>query len=117
MTIYPSLDLGSKIAVVIGGTSGIGLALAKGLAHAGADVIPTGRRTDLVRSAADEIRRLGRKTLALTSDVTDRDSLEALQQRVEGEVGAVAVWRLYDKGLIAGVCLSVSLLYMPSIRN
>jgi NAD(P)-dependent dehydrogenase (short-subunit alcohol dehydrogenase family) len=91
LTIYPSLDLGSKIAVVIGGTSGIGLALAKGLAHAGADVIPTGRRTDLVRSAADEIRRLGRKTLALTSDVTDRDSLEALQQRVEGEVGAVDI--------------------------
>jgi NAD(P)-dependent dehydrogenase (short-subunit alcohol dehydrogenase family) len=91
LTIYPSLDLGSKTAVVIGGTSGIGLALAKGLAHAGADVIPTGRRTDLVRSAADEIRRLGRKTLALTSDVTDRDSLEALQQRVEGEVGAVDI--------------------------
>lgn len=91
MTIYPSLDLGSKTAVVIGGTSGIGLALAKGLAHAGADVIPTGRRTDLVRSAADEIRRLGRKTLALTSDVTDRDSLEALQQRVEREVGAVDI--------------------------
>ena len=41
---HPGLDLDSKTAVVIGGTSGIGLALAKGLAEAGADVVPTGRR-------------------------------------------------------------------------
>ncbi len=61
----PSLDLKSKVAVVIGGTSGIGLTLAKGLAEAGADVVATGRRADLVRSAADEIRSLGRQSLAL----------------------------------------------------
>ena len=41
---YPALDLKSKTAVVIGGTSGIGLALARGLAEAGADVVSTGRR-------------------------------------------------------------------------
>jgi NAD(P)-dependent dehydrogenase (short-subunit alcohol dehydrogenase family) len=72
------LDLGSKTAVVIGGTSGIGLTLAKGLAQAGADVIPSGRRTELVQSAADEIGEMGRQTLAVPSDVTDRASLEAL---------------------------------------
>ena len=49
----PSLDLKSKVAVVIGGTSGIGLTLAKGLAEAGADVVATGRRADLVKSAGD----------------------------------------------------------------
>ncbi len=43
---HPALDLHGKTAVVIGGTSGIGLTLAKGLAQAGADVVPTGRRTD-----------------------------------------------------------------------
>ena len=56
---HPALDLKDKTAVVIGGTSGIGLALAKGLAQAGANVVPTGRRTDLVESAAEQVARAG----------------------------------------------------------
>jgi NAD(P)-dependent dehydrogenase (short-subunit alcohol dehydrogenase family) len=56
---HPGLDLDSKTAVVIGGTSGIGLALAKGLAEAGADVVPTGRRRSLVHEAVCEITKLG----------------------------------------------------------
>jgi NAD(P)-dependent dehydrogenase (short-subunit alcohol dehydrogenase family) len=88
---HPKLDLASKIAVVIGGTSGIGLTLAKGLAQAGADVIATGRRADLVKSAADEIRVLGRKSLAITSDVTDRASIEALLSSAEREFGRVDI--------------------------
>lgn len=87
----PSLDLKSKVAVVIGGTSGIGLTLAKGLAEAGADVVATGRRADLVRSAADEIRALGRKSLVVPSDVTDRASIEALLAAVEKEFGKVDI--------------------------
>src|SRR5215472_16244377 len=46
---HPLLDLTGKTAVVIGGTSGIGLALARGLAEAGANVVPAGRREELVR--------------------------------------------------------------------
>lgn len=88
---YPSLDLNSKTAVVIGGTSGIGLALAKGLAQAGANVIATGRRSDLVASAAEEIRKLGRKTLSLPTDVTDRSSLEALLAAILAEFGVVDI--------------------------
>lgn len=87
----PSLDLKSKVAVVIGGTSGIGLTLAKGLAEAGADVVATGRRADLVRSAADEIRALGRKSLVVPSDVTDRSSIVALLAAVEKEFGKVDI--------------------------
>jgi len=71
-------NLSGKTAVVIGGTSGIGLTLARGLARAGANVVPTGRRTNLVASAADEIRSLGPRSLAVTTDVTDRTSIEAL---------------------------------------
>lgn len=52
---HPALDLDSKTAVVIGGTSRIGLALAMGLALAGADVVPTGRRRSLVQDAVCEI--------------------------------------------------------------
>lgn len=88
---HPSLDLTNKTAVVIGGTSGIGLALAKGLAEAGANVIPTGRRTDLVRAAADEIESRGRKSLAVTCDVTDRASLEALCSETIQQFGRVDI--------------------------
>ena len=72
---HPALDLTSKTAVVIGGTSGIGRALALGLAQAGATVVPTGRREELVRSVAREIEAQGRKSLALASDVGNRPSL------------------------------------------
>ena len=88
---YPGLDLTSKTAVVIGGTSGIGFNLAKGLAQAGADVVATGRRVDLVKAAADGIRALGRKSLAIASDVTDRPSIEALLAAVEKEFGKVDI--------------------------
>ena len=54
---YKGFDLAGRVAVVVGGTSGIGQALARGLAEGGADVIPTGRRADLVDAAAKEIQR------------------------------------------------------------
>jgi NAD(P)-dependent dehydrogenase (short-subunit alcohol dehydrogenase family) len=73
---YPPLDLDGKVAVVIGGTSGIGRAIAHGLAQAGADVIPTSRRAEQVETVAAEIEALGRRTLRLTSDVSDRSSLQ-----------------------------------------
>jgi len=75
---YPPLDLDGKVAVVIGGTSGIGRAIAHGLAQAGADVIPTSRRAEQVETAAREIEALGRRTLRLTSDVSDRSSLQSV---------------------------------------
>jgi len=88
---YSALDLTNKTAVVIGGTSGIGYTLAKGLAQAGANVIATGRRADLVCSIADEIRALGRKSIAIASDVTDRGSIEALHAAAEKEFGQVDI--------------------------
>ncbi|HXW56922.1 MAG TPA: SDR family oxidoreductase [Candidatus Cybelea sp.] len=75
---YADLDLTGQTAVVIGGTSGIGRAIALGLAKAGANVIPTGRRIELVESSAEDIRKLGRRSLAVTADVTERASLEKL---------------------------------------
>jgi NAD(P)-dependent dehydrogenase (short-subunit alcohol dehydrogenase family) len=81
---YEALDLAGKSAVVIGGTSGIGYALSLGMAEAGADVVPTSRRSDLVAETASEIEALGRRSLRCTSDVHDRTSLErVLSQTVE----------------------------------
>ena len=88
---HPQLELGGKTAVVIGGTSGIGLALTKGLALAGANLVPTGRREDLVRKVAEDVRGLGRKSLARTCDVTDQSSIEKLLTAVVAEFGSVEI--------------------------
>ncbi|MGO9863021.1 MAG: SDR family NAD(P)-dependent oxidoreductase [Terriglobales bacterium] len=71
-------NLEGKTAVVIGGTSGIGRALSVGLADAGADVIASARRPELVEETAAEIERRGRQTLRLSSDTCNRASLERL---------------------------------------
>lgn len=84
-------DLTSKTAVVLGGTSGIGLALARGLAEAGANVVPSGRRADRVESAVAEIRKAGRRSLAITCDIADRASIEHLHEAVVREFSAVDI--------------------------
>ena len=68
--------------MVTGGTSGIGLALVRGLAQAGADVVPMSRRDAQVETAAAEVEALGRRTLRVTADVTDRASLEEALRKV-----------------------------------
>ena len=73
---YKPLELNGRVAVVIGGTSGIGRAIAHGLAEAGADVVPTSRRLEQVETAAREIEERGRRSLRVASDVSDRDSLQ-----------------------------------------
>jgi len=88
---HPSLDLTGKTAVVIGGTSGIGLALVRGLAEAGADVVPTGRREDLVAAAAEQVKQLGRRSLAFACDVTDAQQVERLCAAVIAEFGVAQI--------------------------
>ena len=84
-------DLTGKVAVVVGGTSGIGLAMAVGLAEAGADVIASSRRREQVDEAAAKIRATGRRSLTLTSDVSNRASLETLCAGVIEEFGKVDI--------------------------
>src|SRR5215467_12362948 len=88
---HPRLNITSKTAVVIGGTSGIGRALALGLAQAGANVIATGRREERVRSVAREIEALGPKSLAVAADVGSRASLEAFYEAVAAKFGQVDI--------------------------
>lgn len=88
---YTPLDLTGRTAVVIGGTSGIGRIMARALAEAGADVVPTSRRDDMVDAAAREIENLGRRTLRAASDVTDRPSLDALLARAVDAFGKVDI--------------------------
>jgi NAD(P)-dependent dehydrogenase (short-subunit alcohol dehydrogenase family) len=87
----PILSLDGQVAVVIGGASGIGRALSLGLAAAGADVVPSSRREAEVADTAAEVRALGRRSLAVTSDVTSRASLDSLREVVLGELGKVDI--------------------------
>jgi len=75
---YSRLELNNKVAVVVGGTSGIGLAIAKGMAEAGADVVPTSRRLEQVDAAAKEIEARDKRTLRVSSDVSDCASLQSV---------------------------------------
>jgi NAD(P)-dependent dehydrogenase (short-subunit alcohol dehydrogenase family) len=85
------LNLAGKTAVVIGGTSGIGRTLSLGLADAGAAVIASSRRQELVDETAAEIERRGRQTLRLASDLRNRASLETLLAAVLERFGKVDI--------------------------
>jgi NAD(P)-dependent dehydrogenase (short-subunit alcohol dehydrogenase family) len=75
---YDKLDLKNRTAVVIGGTTGIGRAIALGLAEAGATVVASSRRSGEVENVAQELEKRGSRSLRVCSDVTDRKSLENL---------------------------------------
>jgi NAD(P)-dependent dehydrogenase (short-subunit alcohol dehydrogenase family) len=85
------LDLSGRVAVIIGGTSGIGRALAIGLAEHGADVVPTGRRVVEIQEVSCEIRKRGRRTCHSTVDVTDRPSVDAFRDDVVAQLGRVDI--------------------------
>jgi NAD(P)-dependent dehydrogenase (short-subunit alcohol dehydrogenase family) len=84
-------DLTGKTAVVVGGTSGIGLAIALGLADSGADVVATSRRQEQVNEAAAAIEARGVKTLRIASDVSDRASLQSLADETIQAFGKVDI--------------------------
>ena len=88
---FPGLDLTGRIAVVIGATSGIGKAIALGLADAGADVVPTGRRAQLTKEAAREVEARGRRSLAIATDVSDTKSIQTLADAVIEKFGKVDI--------------------------
>jgi len=88
---YSKLELNGKVAVVVGGTSGIGRAIAHGFAQAGADVIPTSRRAEQVEATAREIEEFGRRALRITSDVFDRPSLERVLSEAVKAFGKVDI--------------------------
>ena len=86
-----SLDLTGKVAVVIGGTSGIGKTMAIGLAEAGADVVACSRRLEAAEPVALEIEKHGRRTLRLAADVADRPSLIAARDQILEKLGHIDI--------------------------
>jgi len=83
--------LAGRVAVVVGGTSGIGRAIALGLAGAGADVVPTSRDAARVDAAAGEIEACGRRTVRAASDVSDAASLRRVLDATVAALGKVDI--------------------------
>ena len=84
-------DLSGRVAVITGGTTGLGREIALGMAAAGADVIASSRRQQQVDSVAAEIEKLGRRTLRKTCDVLDRSSLERLHEEMLKAFGKIDI--------------------------
>jgi NAD(P)-dependent dehydrogenase (short-subunit alcohol dehydrogenase family) len=84
-------DLSSKVAIVTGGNRGIGLAIARGLASAGATVVIANRRAAEGERAAETLRGEGVSAVAMATDVTSRPSLEALVSHVTDQFGQIDI--------------------------
>jgi gluconate 5-dehydrogenase len=88
---FPSMELTGKVAVVTGAGQGLGLWMALGLAHAGADVAVAELNPETGPRAAEEVKKLGRRSLYQHCDVRDVDSTRAMIDRVVGEWGRVDI--------------------------
>lgn len=84
-------DLTGKVALVTGGSSGLGVAFARGLARAGADVVVTARRQELLDSVAADLRQFGHRAEGFACDITDEAAFEALFDRVVEEFGHIDI--------------------------
>ena len=101
----PGFSLAGKVAVITGGKRGIGRAIALAFAEAGADVAVCGRRLAELEPVAGEIRKLGRRSLAIQTDVTLKAEVDDLVRRVESDLGGIDI--LVNN---AGVIIRFSLL-------
>jgi len=88
---YNPVTVDGKVAVVLGGTSGIGRAIANCFAADGADVVATSRTEDSVAKTSDELREAGAETVEVTCDVTEPETLQNVREVVEDKFGGVDV--------------------------
>ena len=89
--VLESLSLEGKVAIVTGGGTGLGKAMSLAMARAGADIVVTARRTGPIEEAAEEIRGLGRRALAISTDVTDSQQVNDMVERTYAEFGKVDI--------------------------
>ncbi|MCL6599903.1 MAG: glucose 1-dehydrogenase [Alicyclobacillus macrosporangiidus] len=91
MSEFPTFSLDGRLALVTGGTRGIGLAMARGLAHAGSDVVVLGRDPESGSMAVAGIERLGRRGVFVQADVTQEGQVVEAVERIEREVGPIDI--------------------------
>ncbi|MFZ5650114.1 MAG: SDR family NAD(P)-dependent oxidoreductase [Bacillota bacterium] len=88
---FPSLDVKDKVAIVTGSSKGIGLGMAQGLAHYGADLVILSRNLDEAEAAADIIKDMGRKAIAVKCDVTKKDEVQNMVDAALDEFGKIDI--------------------------
>ena len=84
-------DLTGRVAIVTGGNTGLGLAMAQGLADAGADIVIADRDAGNAAQAKAELERSGRNVLTLTTDVTDTDAINAMVAATLKQFGRIDI--------------------------
>ena len=84
-------SLDGRVALVTGGSRGIGRAFALGLAQAGADVVVASRKLPDLEKVSEEIRGLGRKSLAVAAHVAKMDQIKDLVSKVKDEFGKIDI--------------------------
>jgi NAD(P)-dependent dehydrogenase (short-subunit alcohol dehydrogenase family) len=89
--VNPTLDATGKVVVVTGGSKGLGRAMALGFAEAGADVVVASRKLEACQAVADDIEKLGQRSLAVSCHVGDWEQCQALVEATLGEFGRVDV--------------------------
>lgn len=92
MSILDQFKLDGQVVVITGGGRGIGEAIALGMAEAGADIVVAARRTNEIEAVADKVRALGRRALAVTTDMMDIEQVQALADTTFKEMGALTCW-------------------------
>ena len=92
MGILERFSVAGQVAVVTGGGRGIGEGIALGLAEAGADIVLAARRTAEIESVAEKVRKLGRRALAVTTDVMKIEQVQALAQTAFERMGRLDIW-------------------------
>ena len=92
MNIIDSFKLDGQVAVVTGGGRGIGEGIALGLAEAGADVVLAARRTNEIEAVADKVRALGRRALAVTTDMMEIEQVKVLAEKTFADMGKLTCW-------------------------
>lgn len=92
MTILDQFRLDGQVAVITGGGRGIGEAIALGMAEAGADIVVAARRTNEIEAVADKVRALGRKALAITTDMMEIEQVQALAEQTFKDLGGLTCW-------------------------
>ncbi|MEU3162820.1 SDR family oxidoreductase [Streptosporangium sp. NPDC006930] len=83
--------LDGKVAIVTGASSGLGVAFARGLAEAGADIVIGARRKDRLEETRALVEETGRRCVALATDVTRPEDCRALAETAVAELGAVDI--------------------------